>query len=599
MYTMLRRRSGVTLIETVIAIAILAVVAFSLYQAFAAIFDILNVSEVRIAAAALANEQIELIRNMGYESIGTIGGVPNGFVEPFVTRNKNGMIFDVNVVIRNVDDPFDGTIGGSPNDLSPADYKLIELTIQCTTCEDTTAFLFTGRAAPRSLETASTNGSLFVQVIDASGLPVSGATVQITNPSLTPAISITDTTDVTGFLKIIDVPPAAQSYHIVVSKAGYSSEQTYAVSVQNPNPLKPDATVVLQTVTQTSFSIDRVSQLNVASVGETCAPIPTVNFSLAGAKLIGTSPDVQKFAQNYTTDGGGLRSIANLEWDNYTFTIPAGAYALRGTIPLSPLSLAPDKTQDFKIVMTPQNPLSLLVTVEDAATQLPITNASVSLTAPGFSSSLTTGRGSLRQTDWSGGSGQAIFTVANQYADDDGNIDVATSSGNILLKEVTSGVYATAGFLTSSVFDTGSPSNFFELMFDPQSQPPATGPNSARIQFATATTTDPLAWNYVGPDGTSATYYTGGNTTINALHNGDQYFRYRVYLSTALDSVTPSVSDVAVTFGSNCVPPGQVLFSGLSPDTYSVSVQHPGYQAYNDVVTVISPWQESVIQLSP
>ena len=192
-----------------------------------------------------------------------------------------------------------------------------------------------------------------------------------------------------------------------------------------------------------------------------------------------------------------------------------------------------------------------------------------------------------------------IFSNPSSYADDDGNVDVTSIPGEIDLKQITPGIYAASGYLTSSIFDTGSPSNFFDVTSQPQSQPPDTGPDSAKFQIATATTTSPQTWDFKGPDGTAATFYTVGNTNINAVHNGDQYIRYRAYLSTASTTFTPTVSDVAVTFASDCVPPGQVFFSGLASNTYDITLTKAGYQTINDVVTVNQPWQEVIYTMGP
>jgi prepilin-type N-terminal cleavage/methylation domain-containing protein len=590
---------GVTLIETLIGIAILAILAFSIYRGLAALLDILSSSGTRLAATTLANEEIEIIRNMPFQNIGTIGGIPEGILEPLTIRTKDNITFNVTTVIRNIDDPFDGTLGGSPNDLSPADYKLIELTLDCTTCQHPETFQFTGRVAPRALENASDNGALFVQVIDASGLPIQSATVNITNDVITPPVAITDTTDVSGFLKIVDVPPAVQSYHITATKSGYSHDQTYATSSGNPNPLKPDATVALQTVTQVTLVIDRVSTLEMSTVTETCNAVSSVDFDLAGAKLIGAAPDVLKFQQSYTTNTNGVRTISNLEWDTYLIDVTDSLFDLAGTIPNPPLTIMPNSNQDFRMIMQSQNPRALLVTVLDITNQLPIANAVVGLTTDTFQQIKTTGRGFLIQTDWSGGEGQVNFINKDEYFSQDGNIDTTTTPGILQLEEVTPGVYSASGWIISSTFNTGSASNFYNITWEPKVQPLNTGADSAQFQIATATTSTPLTWDYKGPDGTASSFYTIGNSVIHSDHNGDQFIRYKAYLSTASTTYTPNITDVSVTFASDCVPPGQALFNGLALDTYTIDIAVVGYQNYNDVVTVNQNWQEIILQLNP
>ena len=592
-------KSGLTLLETLIGVAIIAIVAFSVYRSLTVLIEIFAGNKVRIAATDLANAEMEIIRNIAYQNIGTIGGIPGGFIPPTQTKTKSGFNFLVTATIRNIDDPFDGTLGGNPNDLSPADYKLVELALTCASCPGAPNFIFTGRAAPKNLETASVNGALFIQAIDASGNPVSGATVQISNSTLNPPVNITDVTGIDGFLRVVDVPPAAQTYRVSVLKSGYSSESTYASTPQNPNPVKPDLTVVLQTVTQATFAIDKVSALNVLSVKDNCSAVPNIGFDLSGFKLIGTNPDILKFSQSYSTGGSGAFTVPNLEWDNYNLAALDAAYDIAGTIPYSPINILPNSAQDFRIVMQAKNPLSLLITVKDAATQLPLASTTVAISAGSFNKTLVTGRGFLTQTDWSGGPGQPEFLNPSQYFDQDGNIETGLPAGELKLTQVATSTYAVSGWLTSSSFDTGSPSNFYAIAWQPISQPPATGAESVKFQIATATTTNPANWNYLGPDGTASTFYTASSQNINAVHASDRYLRYRAYLGSASTTFTPGVADVSLTFASECTPPGQVFFTGLAANTYNITISRSGYATVNDTVSVSQSWQEKIYLLSP
>lgn len=587
------------MIETLLGVAVLAIVSFGVYQSLNALLDIFTATKVKTAAASLANEQMEIIRNIAYSQVGTVGGIPAGAIPQTQTFTRDNLAFLVTTTVRNIDDPFDGTLGGTPNDTSPADYKLVELAITCTSCRGAPGVTITGRVAPKALEGISTNGALFVQAIDASGQFISGATVQVVNSVVNPAVNLTDVTNANGALQLVDVIPAAQSYQITVSKAGFSSDQTYTASPQNPNPVKLHATVVAQTVTQASFQIDRVSAVNFSGVTPTCGAVGNIAAQMTGAKLIGTNPNVPKYSQSHAIPASGALAVGNLEWDTYTLAFSHATQDVAGTIPLAPLTLTPNTTQNFKIVMQPKQPQALLVTVKDGATGLPLSDAAVTITRPGFSAALTTGRGFLRQTDWSGGSGQAEIGDLARYAADDGNAAVANPAGEIKLLETAPLTYAASGWLESSTFDTGATSTFYQFAFLPGSQPPDAGPDAVRFQIATATTTAPSAWSFVGPDGTAATYFTASNGNVNGIHTGDRYLRYKAYLQTASTTFTPSVSDVAITFSSACVPPGQVLFTGLVNDTYAVDVGRSGYAPGSDSATVAAPWQEKIINLVP
>jgi len=590
-------QKGFTLIESLVGVAVFMIIAVSVYQAYAAVMNASRLSRLKITATALASEQLEIVRNLPYADVGVVGSIPNGKIPHIQNLVRDNTKFVIKTTIRNIDDPFDGTIGGFPNDLSPADYKLAELEISCPSCKNFTALNFATQVGPRALETASTNGALFVQVFDASGRPVSSANVHIENNRAFPAIVINDTTNNSGLLQIVDAPPGVEAYEITVSKSGYSSDQTYTTGAPgNPNPTKPHATVALQQLTQISFAIDKTSTLNVSSVSDTCSPVPSIDFSLSGSKLIGINPDVLKYNASHITNGSGGKIISGLEWDTYNLNLTDGAYDLAGAIPLLPLVLNPNTNQDFKLIVAPKNPRSVLITVKDASTQLPLSNATVRLEGSGYDTTLTTGRGFIRQTDWSGGAGQADFIDPARYFDSDGNVEINDPAGEFHLRKIFD-EYEPSAYLISSTFDTGSTSNFHQILWQPQDQPPNAGPDSVRLQIAT--NNDKTTWNFLGPDGTANTYYTLANQNINPLHNGDRYLRYKAFLQTASTTWTPTVSDISFTFTSSCVPPGQVLFTGLSAGDYTLTISKDGYQQFTDTVNVSASWQQREVVLSP
>lgn len=581
---------GFTLVEVIVGTAVFLVISLAAYNAYIGLFQLINLSQNKTAAINLANEQFEIARNMPYTDVGIIGGIPRGKLAHTQTLVRGGASFTVTTTVRNLDLPFDGTIGGSPNDLSPADNKLVDITVSCDSCKNFKPVSLTGQIAPKNLETASNNGALFIRVFDANGQPVQGANVHVVNVATTTTIVIDDVTDATGMLQIVDVPPQENAYRIVVTKSGYSSDRTYPIGGSgNPSPTKTDATVLLQQVTQVSFAIDRLSTLNIASVGPTCNSVGDMDFALVGSKQIGV--DVPKFSQNLITDGSGNLALPNMEWDTYTIVPTDTDFDIAGLNPLNPVTLNANSVQQSQIIAVPRNPRSLLVTVKDSATQLPISGAVVTVTGSGFSDIQTTGKGFINQTDWSEGDGQNTYTNPAKYYSDDGNVDVTTTSGLVKLRSAF-GEYSSSGVLQSSTFDTGSVSNFYNIVWSPVDQPAASGQDSIGVQIATATTTSPASWDFLGPDGTSATYYTVPNMNINVIHNGDRYLRYKISLATQTATSTPSISDVAFTFTSSCTPPGQVIFPGLSAGTYHIHVTMAGYSDFDYDVSLNSNWQE-------
>ena len=101
--------------------------------------------------------------------------------------------------------------------------------------------------------------------------------------------------------------------------------------------------------------------------------------------------------------------------------------------------------------------------------------------------------------------------------------------------------YSSSGDLTSSTFDAGSTSSWKRIYFT------ATKPANTDVQFQIATNNDGSTWNFVGPDGTPSTYYTTTGTDIYSAQSG-RYARYKVYLSTSDNSVTPVLDDVTIYY---------------------------------------------------
>lgn len=589
---------GFTLVEAIVGIGVFLVIAMASYQAYVSLFFLINRNQYKIAAINLANEQFEIIRNLSYADVGIPGGIPNGKVPHVQNITRSGVNFVVTATIRNIDLPFDGQIGSSTkNDLSPADNKGVDIDVDCPNCRGFTTVSLTTTVAPKNLETASTNGAMLIKVFDSNGVAVPDAAVHITNASST--ITIDDVTDNDGYLEVVDAPPGTNAYRITVTKSGYSTDRTYPLGGSgNPNPTLPDATVIVQQLTQISFSIDKLSKFVFSSVTPDCVAVPSMDFSLKGGKTIGAG--VQKYSQNLVTDGAGSYTNSSMEWDSYTVTGIDGTYDIVGINPLNPISLAADTTQNVSLIVQPKNAKSLLVTIKDSATQLPVTNAYIHVTGPSsYDSSQTTGRGFINQSDWSGGAGQTNYTDTTKYFADDGNIDTGSPVGELKLKNAF-GSYNPSGIIESSTIDTGSASNFYNLFWTPTDQPVQAGLNSARFQFATnATNTATTTWTYKGPDGTGATYYTTSNAALSNVHNGDRYARYKIFLGSTSTTTTPDISDVSFTETSSCTPPGQAMFSGLASGSYHIDVGKTGYATSSADVSVSSGWQEKEIILSP
>ncbi len=282
----MKKKKGFTLVEILVALGIFTIFAVGIYSGIQFVFKLVYNSRVRILETALLNEQVEGIRNLSFYDVGIVNGSPSGLLERTVTTTRNGIAFEITRTIRNIDDPFDGTAGGDPQDLSPADYKLVDVSIICQSCRQQVPVSVTTYIAPKYLEGDPTHGALFIEVFDANAQAVSGALVTIVSTSTNPTYNFSDTTDNDGMLRIVDLAAGAEAYSISVSKSGYTSDSTVIPSPSNPNPSTLPATVIAQSVTEVSFSIDRVSSMAVETLNESCVPLGAVNLSLTGAAAI-------------------------------------------------------------------------------------------------------------------------------------------------------------------------------------------------------------------------------------------------------------------------------------------------------------------------
>jgi len=174
------------------------------------------------------------------------------------------------------------------------------------------------------METATDSGIMRIEVLNASGQPVSGATINVRNDAIGLA-AFTEITDINGLRVVPVLPPAVQSYQVTISKDGYSTESTQAISVANPNPYKPHLTIELQKVTEATFIIDLLSDLQIQVFQADDSPAAGVGVEVQNLTLIGVEPDVYKYDPwDLTTNAEGRVSLADMEWGDYALTATVG-----------------------------------------------------------------------------------------------------------------------------------------------------------------------------------------------------------------------------------------------------------------------------------
>ncbi len=110
-----KKTIGFTLLEIVVTLGILIFSIVGIARLMKAYFRITANEKFKVTAATLANHKLETIRNLPYNDIGTVGGIPPGNLPTEETVIRNGVKYTVKTDIIYIDDPFDGQIGTTGN----------------------------------------------------------------------------------------------------------------------------------------------------------------------------------------------------------------------------------------------------------------------------------------------------------------------------------------------------------------------------------------------------------------------------------------------------------------------------------------------------
>jgi prepilin-type N-terminal cleavage/methylation domain-containing protein len=338
------RQSGFTLVELVIAIFVLSIVAFSVFQLFTALVNSALLMKQKGIAMSLATSQMEYLKSLPYDNLAVQGGsIITSTPIPAVTyKTVAGTKYTITTSINYVDDAFDGCFnygsvaqaqkicrnypppsGAPAADNNPADYKIAHVSVNIGT-GPVLSDMDTEIAA-RVAETASSTGALFVTVVDGDGNPLEGANVHVTNSTTTPAVDVNDSTDQNGLSIFYALPPDTSHYDYMITAtlAGYSSLFTIP-PFGSLQPNYPNVQIIAQQATYVTLQLRSMggNSLLIQTVDPSGNPVGNVSLYVKGGyKKYNSSTDTQYYYDNQstpvTTNASGYGTLTNLVPGDY------------------------------------------------------------------------------------------------------------------------------------------------------------------------------------------------------------------------------------------------------------------------------------------
>ncbi|MBU0618837.1 type II secretion system GspH family protein [Patescibacteria group bacterium] len=436
-----RRQAGQTLIEIIITIGLLAILFHAVFTLITASFRLLGDSRARLTARHIAQAKIEEIRNLPFDDVGTVGGIPPGIITQSETAMRNGLNYVSRTSVIYIDDEFDKL---APVDLLPIDYKRVRVEVSWSG-------LFASKRpvvaltdiTPRGIESTTGGGTIRITVFNASVEMLPATEIHIVNPNVNPAIDLIIYTNENGQVLLPGAPVCANCYYISATKQGYTTDRTYS-SEEVANPNKAYLTVSEGLVSDISFTIDWTSTLTIKTFADRDSgfpPLGQAEFHLRGTRRIGTDTEempVYLVDADYTTAETGELVLEDMVWDSYQFTLGNPALDLAGSNPFVPLGLLPNQELNLLVATKAHQDHTLLLSVIDASGSA-IASAGAHLTRDGgLDEFLFTG--SAENPDF----GQGFFSAldigeydyevtASAYQTSSGTIEVDGQSSEIII----------------------------------------------------------------------------------------------------------------------------------------------------------------------
>lgn len=379
---------GFTLIEALVVLFIFSLIVVTFYSLFTLGIRHIADARNRLGALSLANEKMEIVRNIKYDDIGTVGGEIEGSIAQDETVIENGRQYAVRTLVEYVDDPFDGT--GYDDTIWWADYKRVTIIASWSGVAGAEEVKLISRFVPPGLEVEHIgDGILSVNIFsDQSGREgIPNSTVHIVNPET--GLDTTKNTDLSGTATFMgsNIGYSIQKYQITVVKTGYETVATMPPYPANPyNPTDVHASVVTGSINVADIVQNKLAALKVSAVDYLGEPLPNIEFHIAGGREMGIQPvlpfdPVYNLDTDGETDSDGEKDFGPVSPGQYAVSLSSlmTDFEIIETNPVSPFSLLSDQSLNFQVKLASKNMTSLLVKVLNNSDSSPIPGAEVRL----------------------------------------------------------------------------------------------------------------------------------------------------------------------------------------------------------------------------
>lgn len=428
------------LIEAMTLLFVFSVVVVTFYSVISLGLGYIQNSKNRLIALAVANERMEIMRNLKYEDIGTIDGEISGNIPQEMEVTEAGKTFLVRTLVEYQLDSYDELY--PPDDLAFEDYKKVLITVSWSDgiSQDGEVQL-ESRFVPAGLEVPNPNdGILLINVFSdqPGGAGIPGSTVRVVN--LETGLNTEKETAVDGSVYFLGdkVGESIQKYQITVTKTDHETVATFPPYPETAyNPVDVHASVVLGQINVTNIVQNELANIKIRTVDFLDQPIEAVDFHLEGGRRLGTNliepyDPIYNFEEDGETNSEGEKLFSSLSPGAYVFSLADAVledYALVNITPHASFVLqSADETLDVRVQLAAKTVTSLLVDVLSSLDESPVEGINVRLTnTEGYDQVLTTGE-----------EGKVFFPISSDpFLPGDYHLEISAEGINTVEQDVT------------------------------------------------------------------------------------------------------------------------------------------------------------------